>query len=395
MSTFITKEPVEGAEQAERRVLIIDDDVDLAESLQEVLEAKHYTVALAGDVASAEKVAASLRPHVALIDVNLGAENGLALVTSLKAIVPGILCVMITARTDIENSIDALRRGAFDYLLKPLHPLEMLSRLERCFEKIALQTRAERAEATSHAKSSFLAMVSHELRTPLNAIIGFAEIMRDERFGPLGSARYREYASDIQRSGSHLLRLINNILELSRAEAGKLDLHDEVFDISAVATECARQMYPAVAEAGLILELDLPPAPVAFKGDAGKIRQIMFNLLSNAVKFTPTGGLIHFEVAAHADMTISLTVRDTGVGMAAGDIPNAMLPFTQLDSCLARRYEGTGLGLPLTASLVGLHGGELTIDSELGCGTTVTVRFPPERTARDKPDNPARSSRAG
>ena len=380
---------------AERRVLIVDDDIDLAESLQEILESRDYKVAIAHDFTGAEKSAAMLRPHVALIDVNLGAENGLALITSLKAIVPGILCVMITARTEIENSIDALRRGAFDYLLKPLHPLETLSRLERCFEKIALQARAERAEATSHAKSSFLAMVSHELRTPLNAIIGFAELMRDERFGPLGSQRYREYASDIQRSGVHLLKLINNILDLSRAEAGKLDLHDEVFDIREVAIECARQMYPAVAEAELRLEINLPEAPLPFKGDSGKIRQIMFNLLSNGVKFTPTGGQIDLELSVDAELAIILSVRDTGVGMADTDIPNAMQPFTQLDSCLARRYEGTGLGLPLTASLVGLHGGELTLNSELGRGTTAIVRFPIERTAVGVTTPPARWTRVG
>lgn len=380
---------------SERRVLIVDDDVDLSESLREILEARGYTVAIAHDIAGAEQAARGLVPQVALLDVNLGPENGLSLITSLKAAFPDLLCVVITARADIEHSIDALRRGAFDYLLKPLHPLETLSRLEKCFDKIALQARAEKAEARSQAKSLFLAMMSHELRTPLNAIIGFAELMQGERFGPLGSSRYREYASDIRQSGAHLLQLINSILDLSRAEAGKLEIQNDVFDIVEVAAECARQMRPAAAEAGLRLELKLPSAPLFFSGDIGKFRQILFNLLSNSMKFTPTGGQVEILVAKDPDSAIRLVVRDTGVGMAPADIPIAMQPFTQLDTSLARRYEGTGLGLPLTASLVELHGGRLILESSLGQGTTATVLFPAVRTLDEGTEQPPRTARLG
>ena len=375
-----------GAQTMDRRVLVVDDDVDLAESLQEILQSRGYTAAIAHNIVGATSAASALNPHVAIIDVNLGRENGLTLITTLKDAFPAILCVVITARGEVEHAVEALRRGAFDYLLKPLHPLETLSRLEKCFDKIALQQRAERAEAESEAKSAFLATISHELRTPLNAIIGFAGLMEDQRFGPLGAPRYREYVTDIKNSGEHLLELINNILDLSKAEAGKLHLQEEVVDVTEVAEVCVRQMQLRAAESGLRLELALPASPPMLRGDASKLRQILFNLLSNALKFTPVEGHVLLKIEYAADGGINLVVKDSGVGMSPADIPLAMQPFTQLDNRLARRYEGTGLGLPLTRSLVELHGGSLRLESTLSEGTTVTVAFPASRTIASAPD---------
>jgi signal transduction histidine kinase len=374
-----------GAQSMDRRVLVVDDDVDLAESLQEILQSRGYTAAIAHNIVGATSAASALNPHVAIIDVNLGRENGLTLITTLKDAFPGILCVVITARGEVEHAVEALRRGAFDYLLKPLHPLETLSRLEKCFDKIALQQRAERAEAQSEAKSAFLATISHELRTPLNAIIGFAGLMEDQRFGPLGAPRYREYVTDIKNSGEHLLGLINNILDLSRAEAGKLHLQEDVVDVAEVAEVCVRQMQLRAAESGLRLELALPASPLMLRGDASKLRQILFNLLSNALKFTPVEGHVLLKIEYGSDGGINLVVKDSGVGMSPADIPLAMQPFTQLDNRLARRYEGTGLGLPLTRSLVELHGGSLRLESALSEGTTVTVAFPASRTIASAP----------
>jgi signal transduction histidine kinase len=381
-----------GAQSMDRRVLVVDDDVDLAESLQEILQSRGYTAAIAHSIVGATSAANALNPHVAIIDVNLGRENGLTLITTLKDAFPGILCVVITARGEVEHAVEALRRGAFDYLLKPLHPLETLSRLEKCFDKIALQQRAERAEAQSEAKSAFLATISHELRTPLNAIIGFAGLMEDQRFGPLGAPRYREYVTDIKNSGEHLLGLINNILDLSRAEAGKLHLQEDVVDVAEVAEVCVRQMQLRAAESGLRLELALPASPLMLLGDASKLRQILFNLLSNALKFTPVEGHVLLKIEYASDGGINLVVKDSGVGMSPADIPLAMQPFTQLDNRLARRYEGTGLGLPLTRSLVELHGGSLRLESALSEGTTVTVAFPASRTIASAPDALARTA---
>ena len=383
-----------GQQGSSRRVLIVDDDVDLAESLQEILESRGYAAAIAHTIAGAESAAKALVPQVAILDVNLGRENGLTLITTLRDAYPDILCVMITARAEVEHAIEALRRGAFDYLLKPLHPLETLSRLEKCFEKIALQERAEKAEAASEAKSAFLAIISHELRTPLNAIIGFAGLMEDQRFGPLGAPRYREYVSDIRSSGEHLLEIINNMLDLSRAEAGKLHLQEDVVDLIEIVQVCVRQMQPRAAQSGLRLELSLPPPPVMLQGDAAKLRQILFNLLSNALKFTPHEGCITVRVESRFDGGLDLVVSDTGVGMSPGDIPKALQPFTQLDNRLARQYEGTGLGLPLTRSLVELHGGTLRLESAMSEGTTVTVSFPSGRTAAHPAGPPLPAARA-
>jgi signal transduction histidine kinase len=364
----------------DRRVLVVDDDVDLAESLKEILESRGYTTATAHNVGGAQDAAKALMPNVALLDVNLGRESGLALITTLKEMLPNVLCVMITARAEVGHAIEALRRGAFDYLLKPLHPVETLSRLERCFENLALQQRADKAEADSQAKSTFMAIMSHELRTPLNTIIGFAEILDGEKLGPLGSSRYRDYVQDIKNSGQHLLELITNILDLTRAEGGRLELREDVFDIGELARNCARQMQPRVGEAGLRLELALPELSQMFRGDAMKLRQILFNLLSNAVKFTPAGGAVELRLERRRDRGIDLLVRDTGVGIAPADIPRALQPFTQLDNTLARRHEGSGLGLALTSSLVELHGGQLRLESALGAGTTATAAFPADRT---------------
>jgi len=371
---------------ASKRVLVVDDDVDLAESLQEILESRDYKAAAAHDIAEAERAAKDLLPHVAILDVNLGRENGLTLITTLREAYPGILCIVITARAEVEHAIDALRRGAFDYLLKPLHPLETLSRLEKCFDKIALQQRAEKAEAESQAKSAFLAIISHELRTPLNAIIGFSGLMEAERFGPLGAPRYREYVSDIRQSGEHLLELINNILNLTKAEAGKLELQEDDLDVVDLAQTCARHMQPRAAEASLRLELLLPASPLMLRADAAKLRQILFNLLSNALKFTPEGGRIQLGIEPGDEGGLNLVVSDTGIGMAPQDIPLALQPFTQLDSSLTRRYEGTGLGLPLTRSLVELHGGRLRLESCLGKGTTATAMFPASRMLKKTTD---------
>jgi signal transduction histidine kinase len=369
-----------GPQGGNRRVLVVDDDVDLAESLHEVLASRGYTAAVAHTIAGAETAAKALIPHVAILDVNLGRENGLTLITTLKESFPDILCVVITARAEVEHAIEALRLGAFDYLLKPLHPIEMLARLEKCFDKILLQRRAEKAEAESQAKSAFLAIMSHELRTPLNAIIGFAGLMQEERFGSLGAPRYREYVADIRDSGQNLLELINNILDFSKAEAGRLELREDAVDVVAIAESCVRHMHPRVVESGMQVDLSFSAHPLSLWGDSSKLRQILLNLLSNALKFTPSGGSVCLMAGKDAEGGINLVVRDTGVGMAPGDIPRALQPFTQLDNRLARRYDGTGLGLPLARSLVELHGGTLRLESALGEGTTVTVTFPPTRT---------------
>jgi len=234
------------------------------------------------------------------------------------------------------------------------------------------------AAAASRAKSAFFAAMSHELRTPLNAVIGFSEILAMETFGPLGSARYREYANDIHASGTHLLALINDILDVSRIDSGDKRLHETDLDLHDVVEGCMRMMETQAKAAGLALRSEFEPGVPRLCGDARRLKQILINLLANAVKFTPAGGKVAVRVARRPQ-GIVLAVEDTGIGMAQDDIPRALEHFGQIDSSLARRYEGAGIGLPLAKQLAELHGGALTVASQVHIGTVVTVTLPNAR----------------
>jgi signal transduction histidine kinase len=236
----------------------------------------------------------------------------------------------------------------------------------------------EAAAAASQAKSQFLATMSHELRTPLNAVIGFSQMLDIEAFGPLGDPRYREYARMISESGTHLLNLINDILDFSKSEAGRLELHDEDVDLADVLAHTVRIM-SGQAEAARVrlssaIDRELPTVRV----DQRRLKQVLLNLLSNAVKFTPAEGQISIRAYRRGD-EVAVDVADSGIGIAAADVPKALERFGQVDGQLARKYEGTGLGLPLSKRLMELHGGTLELQSQPGVGTTVTITIPGER----------------
>ena len=242
----------------------------------------------------------------------------------------------------------------------------------------SLRHAKDQAETASRAKSEFLANMSHELRTPLNAILGFAEIIRDRLLGPIAD-RYAEYANDIHSSGSHLLGIINDILDLSKVEAGRIDLVEEIVELQDIVRSVVLLLRERVATAELALKVELPDALLLIRADERKLKQVLMNLLSNAVKFTPSGGEIKVSARAEGERGLVIEVRDNGIGIAPEDIARALSPFGQVDSRLSRRYEGTGLGLPLARALTELHGGALELDSAPGRGTAVRIVLPCDR----------------
>ncbi|MEG3620098.1 ABC transporter substrate-binding protein [Magnetovibrio sp. PR-2] len=245
-----------------------------------------------------------------------------------------------------------------------------------------IRTAMEHAHVANRAKSELLANMSHELRTPLNAIIGFSNTIRDEVFGPIENEKYPEYAGDILRSGEHLLDLINDILDVSAIEAGKLSLHEEVISVQDAIDSSVRLVRPRADKERVKLvrdeTLDLP----MLKADMRRLKQILINLLSNAVKFTPDGGEVIISAGLSENDEVQILVKDTGVGMTPEELMKAKSQFGQADSGLDRKHEGTGLGLPLTMNLVELHGGQFDIVSAKGEGTSITMTFPAERTSR-------------
>lgn len=243
----------------------------------------------------------------------------------------------------------------------------------------------EQAESANRSKSEFLANVSHELRTPLNAIIGFSEMIRDGLVGPQGSPKYAEYIHDIHGSGMHLMELINDILDLSKAEAGSIEGQPRETSVDDTIQSCLKVIAPKAQSAQVKVYPDLQPDLPLLWIDTKHLRQIVTNILSNAVKFTPEGGEVTISTRADDD-GVAILIHDTGIGMAAEDIPKALSPFGQIDSSLARKYNGTGLGLPLTKRLVENYEGELRIDSAFGEGTLITIQFPPHRLVREGDD---------
>ena len=257
-----------------------------------------------------------------------------------------------------------------------------------------LDDKTRQLEVANRHKSEFLANMSHELRTPLNAVIGFSNVMQQQMFGPMPD-RYREYSKVIEESGTHLLTIINSILDLARAEASRLTLNEQEVEIADVVAFCEQIIRVMAQKAGVAFVPDIDEGlPLVF-ADPTKLQQILINLLSNAIKFTPPSGTVTLTIGLDAGGDLKFRIEDTGIGIPADKIELALAPFGQVDSRLARKYDGVGLGLPLTKILVELHGGKLEIDSEVDAGTVVTVRFPRERMrAQEAVRVPARATTA-
>ena len=250
----------------------------------------------------------------------------------------------------------------------------------------------DEAESTSRAKSQFLANMSHELRTPLNAVIGFSEILNRELFGTLGEERYRDYARLIHESGEHLLNVVNDILDMSKIEAGKFKIVREPFDVASLVGSCVDVMRHAAEKKEIALAAEVAPGLPELTADKRACKQMLLNVMSNAVKFTDAGGSVRVTARAEDGM-VALEVADNGVGIAEEDLPNLGNPFVQAQRSYERSYEGAGLGLSVVTGLARLHGGRLEIRSSLGQGTTATIWLPIERPQDDASEDPARLAR--
>ena len=245
------------------------------------------------------------------------------------------------------------------------------------------RTRSERllsrSEAANRAKNDFLAIMSHELRTPLNAIIGFSEIIANQMFGPVGQEKYADYAGDIRSSGTHLLSIINDILDISKAEAGKLSLEEEPIDPVEELNRSMHMFRQRTSEIGVELSFRVRDDIPWIIADPRLFNQVAINLTSNALKFTPEGGRVWIEIGLDAKGNFAMSVKDTGIGIKGKDIQRIFEPFVQVENAMSRTHQGTGLGLPLVRKIMGLHGGSVELESIVGEGTIATATFPKNR----------------
>ncbi len=386
-------------------LLFVDDDPILREFAAVHLASEKGRVSLVADGEEALTHIRSQGADIVLLDLEMPKLDGFGVLEALRAdeATKRLPVIVITGREDVVAIDRAFAKGASSFIVKPINwrllnyqirfvdrahraeqqlldrvaEVELTKReLERTSSELLEASRG--AEKASEAKSQFLAAISHELRTPLNAVIGFADMLNAQALGPIGNERYLRYAQDIRDSGTHLLAMINDILELSRMDADQATLHEEDFASADVIDEALRMVEPQAEAAGLSLSKSIAPLLPRLKADRRLVRQVLVNILANAVRFTPSGGVVSVHGFAQGAQ-LCLEVRDTGIGIAADDIPKALERFSQVDGKLSRKYDGAGLGLPMAKQFMELHGGTLELASVPGKGTQVRISFPSPR----------------
>ena len=377
-------------------ILIVDDDPIVRSLMRDALEDEGFSVVEAEDGVEACRVCEERLPVLLVVDVVMPQMDGFELYRELRnrPATKDVPILIATGLDDLHSVAKAYDAGATDFIAKPLnwlilnHRIRYMLRAARAFNELRqnqerLRTAKEDAEAANRAKSEFLTNMSHELRTPLNAIIGFSSMMNGQLAGPLGT-QYLEYTKIIVESGTHLLAIINDILDVARAETGRLKLSEEEVDIADIVSLSAGMIRTLAEKAEVECSFEVADDLPLFWGDPTKMRQILINLLTNAIKFTPAGGEVRLTAKQEQNGAINFLIKDTGIGIPADKMAIALAPFGQVDSSLARRYDGVGLGLPLTKRLLELHDGTLEIISEPGRGTEVTALLPPARSRQDQ-----------
>jgi signal transduction histidine kinase len=317
-----------------------------------------------------------------------GAAGGACVVLSLLVyFIMNLLAIQPI--NQISRRLLEFRQGVFDHV-RPVPPIlsmevhrldqsvnalgEFLTKKE--IDSTELARAKEAAEAASLAKTEFLANVSHELRTPLNAINGFSEVMSMELFGVLGDERYKEYSKLIHKSGLHLLGLINDIIDVAKFESGKFDVHYERVDLAQLVTTAVAMVKEGATRGGLQLRCNIAPDLPPLIADGRRLQQVLLNLLSNAIKFTPARGMVTISVTWHAAFGAIVEIADTGIGIPADKISVILEPFGQVENAMSRRYQGSGLGLPIAKKFIEVHGGKMHIETRVDEGTKISFDLP-------------------
>ena len=356
------------------RVLIIDDSDDDVEMLERFLVDADTEVRGLTDSTQAEVVFAEFKPDLVLLDLHMPPPDGLEILRRLRdsrGVLNLLPVVVLTGDVGPAARNTALDLGAVDYLTKPLDRQAVVVRVRNLLATRRLYTALVRS---SQNKSNFLMNMSHEMRTPLSAIIGFSELMADDKSGKFDDPTRDKFLTEINTSGRFLLALLDDILDLSKIEAGKMVLRIEDVPIADIVRDVITSMEPLATRKTICLEADVSGAGRA-QADALKLKSMLLNLVSNAIKFTPDGGRVVIK-ARQVGGAVDISVSDTGIGISAADREHLFEEFRQFDSMMSRQNHGTGLGLALTKRFAELHGGSIRLESEVGRGSTFTLRLP-------------------
>ncbi|MFT5488974.1 MAG: signal transduction histidine kinase [Paracoccaceae bacterium] len=379
-------------------ILIVDDSLADATLFRETvgaLEGPKVSVTHCADYDSGLAAVAEGHFQIAFIDFRLGQQDGPALIAAAGGRLCSTPMVLLTGNAGPEVEREAMEAGALDFVDKAALSPQVLGRVIRYARhnhntgrQLALsQNRyrllAESAVEANMQKSRFFAEMSHELRTPLNAIIGFSEIIKDQVMGKLEGEsldRYLEYTEDIYNSSRHLLSLIDDLLDISKLEAGEYRCNPHTVVLSSLVNDTVRMTFAQSAAAGVDVRIEIADSAFEIFADRRLILQALMNVVSNAIKFTDRGGVVSIGTQMDTE-TVTLVVRDTGCGILEKDLEEIMLPYRQGSELQSRAGGGTGLGLTLTQSIMELHRGRISIDSEVGVGTTVYLVLPKGATA--------------